>query len=466
MASGGMVDFKEFIFEIVPSFSWDTWLDWFDGWGISRGGILIVSYFGLFGSAIYTTPEFLPLMFGWLAGTLPIWAPIAALGAFSKLWMWYVQSLYAYKKENPILLEVKMPKEIMKSPRAMELIYSNLWIRSAETTFIDRAWGGGHRPHFSFELVSFGGEVHFYIWTRKALRNVIESNMYAQYPEVELHEVEDYAEKFEYDPSKHGAFVTEYRLEPVRDGEDGPYARQNAYPIKTYVDYELDQDPKEEFRVDPFAQVVEVLSSIQPYEQMWIQIIIRSHLDVKDWKGLVIHEIDRLRAESATLSEEALDHFDYDEKRPPHPRPAWRHQEMMKSMERNLGKLPFDLGGRAIYWAPKEKMNSATFTAMRWIWRPFANPHFMSMWRPRRYHNIFDYPWQDFRGLRDILFTRRGVDAFRRRSYFHSPWKVPYNVQSTEVLATLWHPPSGSVKSPGLQRLPSKKSEPPPNLPQ
>ncbi len=465
-----MADFNEFVFDVVPSFSWHTWLDWFANWGISRGGVLVVCYLGLFGSVIYTTPAFLPLMFGWLAGTLPLWAPVAGLIAFGKLWMWYVQSLYAYKKENPILLEVKMPKEIMKSPRAMELVFSNLWIRSAETTFIDRAWGGGHRPHFSFEICSFGGEVHFYIWTRKALRNIIESNMYAQYPEVELHEVEDYAEKFEYNSSKHGAFVTEYRLEPLRDGEDGSNARQNAYPIKTYVDYELDKDPKEEFRVDPYAQVIEVLSSIKPHEQMWIQIIIRSHLDTKDWKQIVRKEVDRIRFESGLVlsdTSHTFEHgYEFNKEKPPLIGAGEHHKASLASMERNLGKLPFDLGGRAIYLAPKDKMDSPNLTAMRWIWRPFANPHFMSYWRPRRYHNIFDYPWQDFRGMRDVLFTRRGIDAFRRRSYFHSPWKVPYNVQSTEVLATLWHPPSGSVKSPGLQRLPSKKTEPPPNLPQ
>lgn len=463
----GVADLKEFIHDVLFSFSLETWVDYIGEWCISRGGTLVVLYFGLFASAAYSTPEFLPLIFGWLIGTLPIWAPIAAIGTFSKVWMWYVQALFILKRTNGILLEVKIPKEITKSPRAMEQVFVNLWIRSAETTFIDRAWGGGLRPYFSFELASFGGEVHMFIWTRKSYKNLIESNMYAQYPEVELHEVEDYASRFQFDPKKHESFVTEYRLEPLRDGMDGPEARQNAYPIRTYVDFELDQDPKEEHKVEPIAQVFEMLSSLKSHEQVWIQMIIRSHLDVKDWKGLVLKEIDRLRAESATISDEALEAIHHNfEKRAPMPRPAWRHQEMMKSMERNLGKLPFDFVGRAIYFAPEGKMDSVNFTAMRWIWRPFANPHFMSMWRPRRYHNVFDFPWQDFRGKRAALFTKRGLDAFRRRSAFFSPWTVPHNVQSVEVLATLWHPPSSTVRSPGLQRLPSKKSEPPPNLPQ
>lgn len=460
----GMADVKKFTFELLPSFSWHKWLDWFDEWGISRGGLVTVMYFGLFGSAMYTVPEFVPLVFGWLLGTMPIWAPIAVLLTFSQVWMWYVRALYIFKKTNPILLEVKMPKDVFKSPRAMEQVFTSLWIRSAETTFIDRAWEGGVRPYFSFELVSFGGEVHFYIWTRKGYRNIIESNMYAQYPEVEIHEVEDYASKFVYDPKKHGCFVTEYRVEPVRGG------KEDAYPMRSYVDFELDKDPKEEVMVDPFAQVVEVLSSMKPHEQVWIQIIIRSHVDIKDWRDLVRKEVDRIRFEQGLVTKGTPHHFEegyeFNEERPPLIGSAEHQKALLTSMERNLGKLPFDFGGRGIYIAPKDKMDSPNFTAMRWIWRPFANPHFGSYWRPRRYQNTLDYPWQDFRGFRNILMTRRGIDAFRRRSWFHSPWTVPHNVQSVELLATLWHPPSRAVKSPGLQRLPSKKGEPPPNLPQ
>ena len=62
----------------------------------------------------------------------------------------------------------------------------------------------------------------------------------------------------------HECFCTDWRYEP----------RNDAYQFRSYIDFELDTDPKEEYKVDPLAQVIERLSSIKPEEQMWMQIII------------------------------------------------------------------------------------------------------------------------------------------------------------------------------------------------
>ena len=130
-----------------------------------------------------------------------------------------------------------------------------------------------------------------------------------------------------------------------------------------------------------------------------------------------------------------------------------------------MSKLPFDYGMRMIYHAPRGKMRGAEYSAIRWLWRPYGNPNFQVYIRPRHAHNDFDWPWQDFRGIREEHETHRYLDAYRRRQVFHAPWKAWTNVTSTEVLATLWHPPSRTIQAPGLQRIPSSKAEPPPNLP-
>ena len=38
--------------------------------------------------------------------------------------------------------------------------------------------------------------------------------------------------------------------------------KPDAYPIKTYIDFGLDKDPKEEFKVDPISPVIELFGSI------------------------------------------------------------------------------------------------------------------------------------------------------------------------------------------------------------
>ncbi len=115
-----------------------------------------------------------------------------------------------------------MPREAEKSPRAMETALSSIWYTSGETTFTDRYWAGRTRPFFSLEMVSVGGEVHFYIWCFREFQAFVETNLYAQYPELEIHEVEDYASKFVYDPKTMDIF-----------GNHMIYLERRTLPIRT-----------------------------------------------------------------------------------------------------------------------------------------------------------------------------------------------------------------------------------------
>ncbi len=464
MVEGPKTDFKEFL-EVLVSFDWHEWTEWIAEWGMSRALFLSTVYAAMLFVLSTQIPNFLLFAFGWLVGTAPVWLPIAFIIGYYRVWVWYAHSIYLAGR-NPVLLEMKIPREITKSPRAMETALTGFWYSSGEVTFLHRVWKGQVRPWFSFEIASFGGEVHFYVWTWKAWRNAIEAHLYSQYPEIELVEVEDYSQKFVFDPKIHTCYCTDYRLEP-------PDKKNiDAYPIRTYVDIELDQDPKEEFKVDPLATVLEFMSSIKPTQQVWLQIIFRQHgstgalvKTASPWKKMVQEEVEKIRLESAVFPEELPEHISEERLKAARPRGTWKQAEQVKTMERNLGKLPFDVGVRGIFISRPEDFSSPGYTSVRWIWRPFANPNYMSQLRPRRWHNPFDYPWQDFHDFRWNLQTRRFIDAFRRRSYFHTPWETPYNIMTNEVIATIFHPPSRTVMTPGLTRISSTKAAPPPNLP-
>jgi hypothetical protein len=447
---------------IAGWFSVLAWWEYVGERGISRGTFLTVNFIGALVACSILVPQFPALVFGWLLLAGPIILPAALAYGFWGAWKWYVRSYFIFMNTKPVLLEVKMPPDIMKSPRAMELVFTSLWFRLSTTTWIDTDWKGGTMPYYSFELVSDGGQVHFYVWLqRNYLRNVFETNMYAQYPEVEIVEVSDYAIDFHFDDDHHNAFVGDYMLESHNISR--LERRVNAYPIKTYVDFELDQDPKEELKVEPMAQVLEVLSSLQQGEQAWVQIVIKAHPG-KEWKQLVEAEIKDLRRKAAVQPGKENAGED-DEKKYGFPRPTWAEQELMRSMERNLSKLAFDTGVRMIFIGPKDNFRSPTATAVRWIWRPYANPHWGVMFRPRNAHNDFDWPWQDYNDHRHYHEIHRYLDAYRRRQMWNPPWEDERNITSVEVLATMWHPPSRTVRAPGLQRIPSSKSEPPSNLP-
>jgi hypothetical protein len=414
----------------------------------------------------------LPMFFvAWFVGTMPIWLPIALLIVAWETWVNYVRSLHISHIQN-VLLEVRIPRDIMKSPRAMELVFQNFRVTSGEVTFLSRAWHGNERPHFSFEMASFGGEIHFYVWGPKKYRRFIESNIYAHYPEVEIVEVEDFMSKFRFDPNKYECHATDYIY-----FKNGPKC-SDEYPIKSYIDFELDKDPKEEFKIDPLAEVFEVLSSLKPHEQVWVQILIRSDgnhggpliLHKSDWKQRVMKEINEIKKEAS------VNPAYYDKRKEMKddpklylnaPRPTWQQQETIKAMERHMGKIAFEVGMRAIYIADitAGKLDNTMRTQVRYLWKPFINPSYLNWIRPKFWHNDFDYPWQDYKNIRWNLITRRELDKLRRRSFFYAPYESEGMVMTGETLATLYHYPSRTVQSPGLQRIPAKKSSPPINLP-
>ena len=79
--------------------------------------------------------------------------------------------------------------------------------------------------------------------------------------------------------------------------------------------------------------------------------------------------------------------------------------------------------------------------------------------------NKLDYPWQDYKDIRRNRMSKEVIMAYKRRSYFYHPFEGKPLVMNTEALATLFHFPGAVASTPTLERIPSKKSEAPANLP-
>lgn len=439
----------------------ETFVSWLGGFGISKGGIVVVIFIAMWATLATLVPGIFGITFSWFLLSVPLWLPFVLMFFLWNSWMAYIQALYISKQEH-ILLEVRIPREIAKSPRAMELFFTGINIGPGEALFTQRWWLGQVRPWWSFELVSINGEIHFYIWTRKDLKDLIEMQMYAQYPEVEIFQVEDYAARFPYDKNVYGVWGCEFKL-----------SAPDVYPIKTYIDYELDKDPKEEFKIDPIAHVFELLSAIKQGEQMWIQIIIRLNKDLGSrkegrwfeyesrWKEEGKKEIEKIR-EKARMKYKDKEGKEVEGL----PMPTSGQVDQIKAIERSLGKPAFDTGIRGIYIAEEGKFRVINITGLVGVFKQFGSAHLNGFgFVNRGLISISGYPWEDFRNIRQNKMKRELMDAYRRRGWFHEPHKIPHFVMTTEELATIWRFPSSSIKSPGLRRAPAAKAEAPPNLP-
>lgn len=192
---------------------------------------------------------------------------------FRQMWLFYKQSLFIEETEWSFL-ELKIPRGIQKTPLAMEQFFINLHgMRNCAGDFYEKYVEGQITLWWSLEIASFGGKIHFYLRTPKRHRNLVEAAMYAQYPGVEITEVDDYLKKF---PEK---TIDIYESNENIFGNELILDKEDFYPIKTYKSFEL---TKEEMAIDPVSALIEVLGGLHKDENCFVQILIEPASN--DWK--------------------------------------------------------------------------------------------------------------------------------------------------------------------------------------
>lgn len=422
----------------------------------------------MFSDSLYLIfTELFPTVVKFLVVLLPFAIPAILLVTWWILRLKAIQYIFL-QNVNPVLLEVKLPKEIFKSPVAMEIFFSYM-SQGGPGNYGEAFVDGAVKPWFSCELVSLEGDVKFFVWTWKKFKNLMEAQLYAQFPNVEIVEAEDYAKKLIYSPEKKFAFGIQYAL-----------TKADPYPIKTYIDYGLDKNEKDEYKIDPINAVLEYLGTMKKGEIAAIQILIQKHekegwtlgrfFEKPDWKTAAADEIKKLR--EGTI----LEIGDGEVKMP---NPTKGQMEVINSIERSVSKVPFDCMVRGLYFADKDKMNAYNISGLIGCMRQYSSntlngfkPGITTSTNDLQKDLIKFLPWIFKNKIEGEIEASKQdlVKAFRLRSYFQVPFKFwgsrPAFVLNTEELSTIFHFPSSIVsQTPTLTRVPSKKSEAPSNLP-
>ena len=385
----------------------------------------------------------------------PVWVPLILLGFAWRLWVDFVQ-LRTINGKHFVLLEITLPKEVHVSPLAFELLLNVLHDRGTSITWYTKWVEGKVIPWWSLEIVSLGGAVHFYVWVEREMRHLFESQFYAQFPDIEIEEAPDYTQQIEYDEEQHSMW-----------GNEWEFIRPDIYPIKTYIDYELDKGLKEEEKVDPITALLEFMGSMQPGEQLWTQFVVRMHYDKQarkrgtlfgrtdPWVDETDAEVKKIQKEAATLDE--------DEEGTPRVTLTPGQRETIAALERSISKLPYDVGIRTIYIAEQDKFRKANVAGLVGAMRQYST-YDLNGFKPH-YSTEFTHPWEDFRDVRTAHRKRVLFDAYRRRSFFYPPYRHRYLVLNTEELATVYHFPGTVATTPTLKRGESRKAVPPTDLP-
>ncbi len=184
-----------------------------------------------------------------------IWIPIVLVLSYLT-WKNY-RRLDTFQNVESVLLTLEIPKTNDKSELAAEQMFASLHgiLRDAR----ELKENNGYQEHLSFEIASVGGRIQFYVWTPKTLQNFVEGQIYAQYPQVQIHVADE-------------DYVSHERQHAVTYTSEITLADTEFLPIKTFQDFE----------VDPLAGITGTLAKLENTdEEIWIQMLIRPIKD--DW---------------------------------------------------------------------------------------------------------------------------------------------------------------------------------------
>ncbi len=439
---------------------------WIDGWHVETIVVAGTAMFVFVLTALVVDPDAVLAAGSALVALSPLWLPVTLFVIFWKIWMHYIR--YAYWFRQPMtLLHIELPPEVAKSPLAMELVLVGLWNNGSETTFIQRIWKGQFRAISTLELVSNEGRIGYYIHLRKNWKEFIEARIYGQFPEAKITEVtRDYVDEVPYNTEEYDLWGTEYAKES---------SLAEALPIRTYIDYGLDKNTDTpEIHVDPMTNILEFLSTIKTDEYLWIQIVMKARKK-DEWYGFYTgnHWLDDAKTNIKKITEAAIERArgltsDEAEQKKVGSRGAMLltggEKLMVESIERSLTKQVFDCGFRTVYIVKKGKFDLSRVNNLVRLWDPFRgeNTNKLSVARGK---SIFDYPWQDWDGIRATMISKKMFFWYKHRAYFYVPYDQKEVCMTTEELASIWHFPNSEVKTPALQRVPSRRAAAPSGLP-
>ena len=315
------------------------------------------------------------------------------------------------------------------------------------------------------------------IRTPSQFRDLIEAAVYAQYPDAEITEVQDYIDNvpkpLEYPNEEYDLWGTEFR-----------FSNKNVYPIRTYPEFE---HPLTQKFLDPMASFLEILSRMKPSEQLWFQIlvspapygwreegvrIIKKLIGKKeDKKGIDLFyfpgQIAKGLSESITASIIPPSEMDTAKKQTKvrewpslmqHLSPDERG--IVEAIGYKIAKLGFFTKIRMIYIGRKEvfdktRVNEAIIGAVK----QFNTLNLNGFEVHRKARTTVHYLFLNYRKK---WRQRRILWGYRYRSMKRGWAKLILN---TEELASLWHFPVLEVKAPLVQKTVSKRAVPPMALP-
>lgn len=362
-----------------------------------------------------------------------VWIPIVAILAFL--------SYRNYKKINrlkvlnvdSVLLMLEIPRANDKKELAAEQLFASLHGILRDKAELKNS--NGVQEHLSFEIVSTGGQIRFYVWVPKILQSFVEGQIYAQYPTVQIYKMND-------------DYVDDREKYPVIYSAELDLIENEALPIKTF----------DNFEVDPLAGITGTLAKLNPdnSEELWIQILTRPipdnwHKNTTDKWVRKIKSGHKFFGSSSgidwTWFIEALGAFF----RPPSggsgegatkPELSERDKTRISKAEEKATKLGYEVKIRLAYLGTDQTNAKLNMQALVGTFKQYNSTNL----------NGFK--------LTGGSFKTEALDQYKIRQFADRGF-----ILNISELASVYHLPHTSVETPNIVWATSKTAEPPAQLP-
>ncbi|OGH70332.1 MAG: hypothetical protein A3C90_01105 [Candidatus Magasanikbacteria bacterium RIFCSPHIGHO2_02_FULL_51_14] len=412
-------------------------------------------------------------------GAIAGWIALDAVLITGGLKLVYYYKMYRYTSTwEFVLLAIDVPPENVQTPKAVEQLFVHIYNVMEPPSIGYKYRRGFLQFPFSFEIISIGGYIQFLIRTLVQYRDVVEAAVYAQYPDAEVTEVEDYVDSIpnQYPNPTHNVFAIDYILQ-----------EHWAYPIRTYEEFEHSIS-KDTILKDPMGTLLESFTRIGPGEQLWLQFIVEPVREA-DWKDEVMKKVNKIigakAKEKGGMLQSAVDMlssglgtayteissqilggaeaeatFKKKDEGPPnlmlYLTPGTKR--VLEEMENKIRKHGFYTKIRLVYSAPHDRyFPSRCVNSVTGALSQFSIP--TSNIIRAKYLTSTQYMFAE---RRKNYRRRLLVSGYKQRDMYVG--KRPY-IFNIEELATLWHFPMSFVKTPLLQKAGVKRAEPPAGLP-
>jgi hypothetical protein len=421
----------------------------------------------------------------WWAFTHGGWA------AFVFVAVYILYTLYRYEIRGQFLADqewtfllIKPPKENLVSTLGIEQVFFQLHALHAGLTWPQIYLEGREQLWYSFEIISLGGKVSFVVRLPKKMRDTVESAFYAQYPDAEIMEIEDYLANIEYHPG-HSDFDL--------FGFDMKLLQEETIPIKSYKDFE--HSTAEVPILDPLTPLLESMSKMNPYEFFGVQIIAQPLAD-PEWKaaseakakellgeelpapketvfqviGAALNVYNPIALISGFLSGSAEEKKEEKKEKNNLLHMTEIEKERVVLVQKKASKPGYKCKLRLMYIAPKDKFDKSRISLMVGAFRPFGDANTNGFKPNTKHWPSVEYkisPTLEAPYIKRVVEQRKHHEweGFKGRKHWIGSEQFILNV---EELATLFHLPMAHEKlqvPSAVERVESKRAQPPVNLP-